>query len=1126
MRGNLLNTLSYRLRDELRHWRKTNSTLQENAWPWYHRALISAGSRPLRYPLLLFIAVIVLSAIIWVFDALPNPFLPAFVPPAMDSNGRFYTLWMMQATIAAMIYPIAIGFVALLLQRRHSAKASLHIYLHDSAAILTGLNALFLVATMAIQFLLLPIAGNTALTHWLVLDTIWFLVNILGTIWFLARTFDYLRPKLRANITRAYAINHVWPAEMRSNLQYRLFLMAIHYGWLPGPDYSYCQNESNTEILLGPLGAGEGSIQVTGKYKVAHIISDVRFRCLHLAIRSWQRREEKVAASANDQSERLLILPLVPGDLFKEQVGLCSTKGGNGLRWWERWLIRRSFMLVPNTRKAIALSISDILNGLITEVQVAMESREEVAFRDALNELADLHAALLLAGDFISDTGQRDNYNCLVDRSGTFEPKIHSLWTREYRRLCEGAVNQLLVSNNYFCSLAYMTGQLIAPLEEVRPVSILSDLLRLPRSLHYHLNLWWSKTVKEQELLDHGPCNPGTLNMPAFTAYESAIKEFIGAWEFLTHYNFPPTRDKVLDWIGYGEITELYSEHLGDTLIMLFHSLWLGNKEGAEWLCDSLIKWWHSISYRFDNVHCIRDKRKLTLTLSLLRKPWDEARDVIDILPAGSGETGAPKALWKECVHNYWIDLCCISIYSMLQFGKSCNCEESLPALLAVALWKGEALRAGNDSQIGARLEWPVQQLEDLLIALIRQYYFDGEYRERLDKVAESIFSQGKPSRVDGRFYVWSGPEDLNRLRDGQLLFLCLLAREVASPPMPLMQTIQKWGADNDNELRAFIGQLEEWKTRLAEAEFLAYGGIYSCIQNQFEFAAIDEMQDAIDALSAYIDQITEGIDNFRTDPLKSAPFSEDKRNQVAKWCSQSGFTKESANIPVSLFREVKHSVEEYTEYNLVIRGMHKGEFVEPLMEQPAVNDDTWFDQAVISSHVAELVMAKVLGTIGCETIDVDGPLAYWKQIKSAAEAIRNNGKAPILLVAGLFDPSWLFDWTHGTYDEQAEKPEDLQWTHDEQFKIEGYEGSLNEIPVFVAPIAAGSSYLIPQDVLNILTFTKFENDVYIKVSFEPVEGKDALTDVKLSWRFQADLNAGRCWQLRYAKPQEPMETV
>ena len=40
MTERLLNTLSQRLRHELRHWRKPNSALRENAWPWYRRASI------------------------------------------------------------------------------------------------------------------------------------------------------------------------------------------------------------------------------------------------------------------------------------------------------------------------------------------------------------------------------------------------------------------------------------------------------------------------------------------------------------------------------------------------------------------------------------------------------------------------------------------------------------------------------------------------------------------------------------------------------------------------------------------------------------------------------------------------------------------------------------------------------------------------------------------------------------------------------------------------------------------------------------------------------------------------------------------------------------------------------
>ena len=185
--------------------------------------------------------------------------------------------------------------------------------------------------------------------------------------------------------------------------------------------------------------------------------------------------------------------------------------------------------------------------------------------------------------------------------------------------------------------------------------------------------------------------------------------------------------------------------------------------------------------------------------------------------------------------------------------------------------------------------------------------------------------------------------------------------------------------------------------------------------------------------------------------------ISEDRRNKVTRWCSQSGFVKARADIPVSLFREVQHSTEEYAEHSLIIRDMNKGEFVEPPMAQRASNEDEWFDRTV-SSHVAGSVMAEILKTIGCETVDVDGPIVYWRQIKSAAARIHKNGGTPILFVAGRADPSWLLDWTRSTYDERMERPEGLQLVRDKQFELDGYVGSLNDIPVFVAPIGPGSS--------------------------------------------------------------------
>lgn len=1127
MHGRLLNTLRYRLSRELREWRKANEVLRETAWPWYQKALIAAGNRPVRVPLEVLSIVLVLSVVVWGYYALAA--LVSTDPPSLriGIEQHFFTLWSVQATVAAMIYPIVIGFVTLLLQRRHSAKASLHIYLHDSAAILTGLSALFLVIAMGIQFFFLSAAGQRVLAYWLVLDGVWFVANIVGVVWFLVRTFDYLRPERRATIMRAYAINHVWPKEVRRNLEYNLFMGAVHYGWLPGPVYGDEEAESSTAVLPGPVGRSMGDIQVTDKQKGTWEIGDVRFRLLSLAIRSWQRREEKLAISSEDRPDtlfglhhsRLLILPSVSGESFKPDVGFCRTEGGDGLRWWECLLVRWSFVLSPATNNSSSLSISDLLNGLITEVRIAMEAGEEVAFREALHELIDLHAELIQAGDFITDAGQHDNYANLVDRSDAFEAQMHNLWAREYRRLLEAAVEKLAVSDTYFNHMVHLSGWLIGRLVAIRPVAITAHLIHFSRFLHYRLNRWWSKIGEEQGLLNHGPCEPGLLNVPAFTVYESAIKIHVGSWESLRNDYLPQPRDKPFAWSEYGNITELYTRHLDDTLYMLFDSISLGNKEGAEWLCDTLIKWWNTIHFRFDNTEFyIRDERNLTL--ELLRKPWDESKGVIDLSMAGNDEGNAPKALWAACIHNYWIDLCCVSLYAVLQLGKDCDCERSLPAQLAMSLGQGKALRAGG---AGIGEQWPLQTIEDLLIAIIRQYYFDGGYRRgyraRLDKVVEGISNQGKPAMVPGRVYSGWGMDDLDALRDGQLVLLCLLVKEVWAPSARLMEAIQKWGDREDAGLRAFIDQLKQWKARLNDADFRAYENFFSCIQSSFSVAA--GFQDVIARLDAGIDQIISSIEGFRIEQLRDAPISDKRLNGVAMWSSKSGFNADSPDIPVSLFREVKSSTEMHAEHTLVIREMNKGEFVEPPMAQRASNEDEWFDRT-ISSHVAGAVMADMLKESHTEVVDVDSPLVYWQQIKTAASRMRKEGRTPILFVANRSEPRWLLDWTRSTYDERVQRPEDLRLVRDRRFDREGYVGSLNEIPVYVAPIGPGSSYLIPEETLDTLIFTEFEDGVFVQVSCEPVAGKDVLVNLKLSWRFKLNLREGACIRIRYSALASP----
>ena len=1127
MLGWLLNTLSYRLRRELREWHKTNQTLRENAWPWYQKALIAAGKHPVWVPFGLFWITLLLSAAAWGYQVFCMP-LTGSPPSSLFGleRQRFFTLWTIQATIAAMIYPIVIGFVALLLQRRHSAKASLQIYLHDSAAILTGLSALFLVMAMGVQYFFITITGKQVLAKWLILDGIWFLANILGVIRFLTGTFDYLRPERRADIVRAYAINHVWPEEMRRNLKYHLFLGAIDNGWLPGPNYRAEGSITNTAILTDPYGRYMGDVQVTEQKKDKWYIHDVRLRFLSWAVSSWQRRGEKLVRSQKGQQDSfaglsrpwIFILPFAPGMQFDATYGLCRTDGGTGLRWWEQWLVRQSFVLAPKEKKPVTLSVSDILNGLIVEAQIAIEASAESTFREALGELVDLHAALINSCNFITDSGQRDNFANLVNSAHFTEARIYDLWAREYRHLLEATVDRLPVSDTYFNHMVHVPGRLIGQLKAVRPIAIPCHYFRLSRYLHYRLNRWWTRTTEEQGLLHHGPCEPVTLRAPTFALYDAAIKAYVGAWESLKNHHLLPSREEAMTWEQYGEIRELYTGHLDSTLYILFDSLSLGNKDGAEWLCDSLIKWWDTISFRFENTrYYIRDTRKLTLELT--QKPWEVARDVVDFSMHDVDESNAPKALWSACIHNYWIDLCYISLYAMIQFGKACKCEGSLPAQLAGNLGKGRALRAGGEA-VGS--QWPLQTFEDLLIAIIRQYYLDGGYlqgyRARMDEVVERIFEQGKPDMVPGRVYSESGVKDLDSLSDGQLVLLCLLIQEGWTPSSRLMEIIQKWGGEDDAGLRGFTKQLEQWKTRLNNAGFQEYEYLFSCIQANF--GASENLVDATTALNDVLGRLISVIEGFRDEQLRDVQISDERLKDVARWSSRSAFCKDKGDVPVSLFRKVKYSKEEYTEHSLIIRDMNKEQFVEPPMAQRAINEEEWFDRT-ISSYVAGSVMADTLKFLSPETIDVDGPLAYWGQIQIATSIIRNAGGTPILLVAGPAEPRWLLDWEISNYDEDVERPDGLRLVRDKQFESVGYVASLNDIPVFVAPIAAGSSYLISGELLDTMRVTELEDGVFVKASVEPIQGKSMLINLRLVWRFKLDLGPSECWQLRYSQSSE-----
>jgi hypothetical protein len=1118
----IFNSLIYRVELEISEWKANNEIWKEYAYPWYHTFFIKAGEHPVRNAIELCFMVLVWMLFLWVaqdkisvkwFDSLKEAELQSY----------FLGLWAAQIAISALIYPIVIGFVSMMLQRRHTAKARLHIFFHDSAAIATGFWSLSLVLTMAIQFIFMPQVERHLAASWLLIDAIWFVVNVAGVMWFLARTFDHLRPAKRAELSRSYAMNVVLVDELRNQLTDHFYSAAPFYKWLEVPHYGAVDRKENApSILLGGHGMSLGKSHLTIPLKIESRLVDVSFFLLDIISKRWEKRalqnapEEKKSKTLVDYTfSPTLIFPLIPGQSYKDKVELCRIEGTTELDKWERFLLRFAFKFPKSKRSVSArLSIKEMFDDLSAEVLDAVLSNEENVFNEALSELKEFHVVLLKACACLTPDGAPNNYAILPDRNYVLDRKIHQEWGRVYLNLFNPSLKDIAQNSRYFELFCHVPNYLFARAPE-KPVEIRDQFIGLAPVLYFRLEDWWNKIVEDQGMVDHGICSPCLINPPYFTTHEAALKSFVAAWESLKNYYFMPKSEKNLNWDDVKSGIRFYEHHINSTLYMLFSAVSRGDSNAADWMTDVLLKWWDEIKYNFEG-HSVFLRQDEYLTIELLTKEWDEAREKIDVGSFHGSEDGAPKALFAACLENYWVDTCSLAICMLIQWGKDCECSNSLPARLISMIIKGKPPKHGGSGL--ANLS-PIKSANELLTAIFRQYVADGGYRtgyrEKFDKVVEDIAGIRKPGMVSGRIYSGWGGADYDSLRDGQMLLLCLLVADQWKPEDNFKGIIQQWVGESDASVRDLDAYFQQWIARLDHPDFQQYESIFICIK---EDADEGVFATAIGVVKKGIESLLGVISSVREQSLNDLDVSQSRLEDVARWSSELAFSKDTAAFPVAIFKYIQSVPTQGDEHFLTINKTNKGEFTDPEMVQRANNEDSWFAES-FRDYTAGQVMAGILRELSPVSVDASSPDLYWQQIKRGALDIEERSLTPILLVDNPTRPDWLWNWSLSEYDENAERPEDLRMIRDKNLDgSPGYQGSLNDIAVYNAPLLSGASFLIARESLDVVKFTAIKDSIFVQVEFSPVPDKPSLIDLHLKWAFETEIKDYPAIKLNYVK--------
>ena len=236
----------------------------------------------------------------------------------------------LQATLAALTYPIVLALVRILFQRSW-ADLRVQVYLAYSGALLAGSSALLAIAAIAsfvvlVQHNVSPFVNAIARLTFLA----WFLTNIALTAYFIYRSLRYLDPSEQQRSLLLYTVTAIWPNE----LQRRLMQLRLRHA----PDLDWPPNANDNQIPyvdVSPITLRGEIHEVRIESPTPQWLRDVWLRPLRFVARSWQTR---CVASVGSQTEsgmsadHWLFFPMSYGSSLEPPFDLCRRRGRIGLQ--------------------------------------------------------------------------------------------------------------------------------------------------------------------------------------------------------------------------------------------------------------------------------------------------------------------------------------------------------------------------------------------------------------------------------------------------------------------------------------------------------------------------------------------------------------------------------------------------------------------------------------------------------------------------------------------------------------------------------------------------------------------------------------------------------------------------
>jgi hypothetical protein len=988
---------------------------------------------------------------------------------AVQLSSYFGTLWSVQATITALVYPIVISFVAVLLQRRATAKLSLRLYLRDAVVLPAGIGSLVLLALLGAEYLALPYVERSWIAMAVAGDTVWFCVNAILTGAFLYRTIRYVDDSVRLAVFARYAIADALVNDVRERLVGLIFQQdqpkIVHE---EGDD----AGQSLPRVVYFPMGDGEPAVSL--KVRSTREIVDVHLRLLRCATRLWQRAQisaESTQRTADAQAGgALLTIEFAPGETLVGTKTLCAVRGSTIPGPVATFLIRYS---VVTGRRKSKLSTVEFFEELASEILTLLEQRRYEAATDMLSGLADLHAELIRAGNCVAAGSERDNAALLPDPYGFGSLKLHQEWQRAYRDLILTAGTDQHLNTPYYVRCCHLTYQILNRIGSEH-IDIRAYMLNFSTLMAYGLGKWWSEKADEHGLVPRNSQRGVVLPVPHVGRHELALNTFIEAWECLPEERRQPGGKSVDEvWEAHADYLRFSAEYLQSTLKMVAEAVVRGDSIASRWLLDSCLKWWDRQESGMSQYPECEDEFALH-TVACMDDDWQAVRSTVENLPGGDEACRIATSLASVVLKRFWIDARIVAALTLLGWADDIDDDSSLRLELVISLLAGRNYREGGHIAPAG-----LQQFRTLLLYLIRAQASDSRYLSRLDGIVRNMEYAREPMHPGGRVYTPVGSSGMRDLLGTQVeLLVAVAGTHQGFQTLDIRKTLPLWVGDI-RRLDRLEGVVRSLKDGLSNPASTSRARLIGRLRDAVRSGA--ELDVAVAAAKSEIEELGNAIARARENLINKAHVAPERVQLVAEAVSQHIVERKSRYFPLSVAHTYTPVASLGAEGRLNISNVRKGAFTEPPLEESFGRMTNWYNEPV-AEQICAVVLGKYLQAAELSALPSMDADSFDDTVRERAQAIRERGRNPVLAVP-----------THQTgalMSKFRRAPEAgsraLSFTSRHGMDARSVIGYLDEIAIHVCVSWDDSIYIVPLEDFRELEYGALEAGQLVSVGWSP----------------------------------------